>query len=200
MFSADAKSERQTSIYSPPFRSSPTGYKMRARLYLYGDGNARRTHMSLFFVLMRGPHDSILQFPFSYKVTFILFDQTPEQRHIIDSFRPDTKSNSFQRPRSDMNIASGIPKFAQLSILEKPNNPYIRNDTMFIKVMVDFENMSKTILPYISTLNPGLPMHFQQKMIREEIERRAQQSTLDAQATLLNSEGKGSSNDSKINK
>ncbi|CAF4939818.1 unnamed protein product, partial [Rotaria sp. Silwood1] len=49
----DAESERQTSIYSPPFYSSPTGYKMRARLYLNGDGNARRIHMSLFFVLMR---------------------------------------------------------------------------------------------------------------------------------------------------
>ncbi|CAF0926718.1 unnamed protein product [Rotaria sordida] len=49
----DAQSERQTSIYSPPFYSSPIGYKMRARLYLNGDGNARRTHLSLFFVLMR---------------------------------------------------------------------------------------------------------------------------------------------------
>ncbi|CAF4096236.1 unnamed protein product, partial [Adineta steineri] len=110
----DAQSERQTSIYSPPFYSSPTGYKMRARLYLHGDGNARRTHMSLFFVLMRGPNDAILKFPFNYKVIFCLYDQTPQQRHIIDSFRPDIKSNSFQRPRSEMNIASGIPKFVSL--------------------------------------------------------------------------------------
>ncbi|CAF4286818.1 unnamed protein product, partial [Rotaria sordida] len=110
MSKVDAQSERQTSIYSPPFYSSATGYKMRARLYLNGDGNARRTHMSLFFVLMRGPNDAILKFPFNYKVTFCLYDQTPQQRHIIDSFRPDIKSNSFQRPRSEMNIARGIPK------------------------------------------------------------------------------------------
>ncbi|CAF3112629.1 unnamed protein product [Rotaria sp. Silwood2] len=45
----DAQSERQTSIYSPSFYSSPTGYKMGARFYLNGDGNARRTHMSLLF-------------------------------------------------------------------------------------------------------------------------------------------------------
>ncbi|CAF4169205.1 unnamed protein product [Rotaria sp. Silwood2] len=107
----DAQSERQTSTYSPPFYSSPNGYKMRARLYLNGDGNARRTHMSLFFVLMRSSNDPILIFPFNYKVIFCLYDQTPQQRHIIDSFRPDIKSNSFQRPRSNMNIASGIPKF-----------------------------------------------------------------------------------------
>ncbi|CAF4202647.1 unnamed protein product, partial [Rotaria sordida] len=32
----DAQSERQTSIYSPPFYSSSNGYKMRARLYFNG--------------------------------------------------------------------------------------------------------------------------------------------------------------------
>ena len=127
---ADAQSERQTSIYSPIFYSSPNGYKMRVRLYPGGDGNARRTHMSIFFVLMRGEYDAVLEFPFSFKVTFCLFDQTPQQRHMIDSFRPDTKSNSFQRPRSDMNIASGIPKFCPLTIVHQDNNPYVRDDTM----------------------------------------------------------------------
>ncbi|CAF2958138.1 unnamed protein product, partial [Rotaria sp. Silwood2] len=155
----DAQSERQTSIYSPPFYSSLTGYKMRARLYLNGDGNARRTHMSLFFILMRSSHDTILKFPFNYKVTFCLYDQTPQQRHIIDSFRPDIKSNSFQRPRSEMNIASGIPKFFPLTLIQQEGNPYVRDDTMFIKVMVDFGDMPKTLLPYALSLNPGLPMH-----------------------------------------
>ncbi len=156
---------------------------MRARLYLYGDGNARRTHMSLFFVIMRSPHDSILQFPFSYKVTFCLYDQTSQQRHIIDSFRPDTKSNSFQRPRSDMNIASGIPKFVPLSIFENSDNPYVKEDAMFIKVMVDFENMPKAVLPYALSLNPGLSMYAQQKLIRQEMERKAQPSQSTTQTT-----------------
>ncbi|CAF0792382.1 unnamed protein product [Adineta steineri] len=123
---------------------------------------------------MRGPHDCILHFPFNYKVTFCLYDQTSNKKHIIDSFRPDIKSNSFQRPRSDMNIASGIPKFVPLDMIDKPDSSYVKDDTMFIKVMVDFENMTKTILPYISLLNPGLPAHIQQKMIRQEIERKAQ--------------------------
>ena len=149
---------------------------MRARLYLNGDGNARRTHMSLFFVLMRSQNDSLLKFPFHYKVTFCMYDQTPNQRHIIDSFRPDTKSNSFQRPRSDMNIASGIPKFAPLTVIEQEGNPYVRDDTMFIKIMVDFAEMPKTLLPYALNINPGLPIFVQQMMIREEMERRTQQT------------------------
>jgi hypothetical protein len=186
----DAQSERQTSIYSPPFYSSSTGYKMRARLFLHGNGNARRTHMSLFFVLMRGPNDAILKFPFNYKVSFCLYDQTPQLRHIIDSFRPDIKSNSFQRPRSEMNIASGIPKFFPLAMIQQEGNPYVRDDTMFIKVMVDFGDMPKTLLPYALSLNPGLPMHIQQTMIQQEVEveveRRAQQQSQPTSTSIGN--------------
>jgi hypothetical protein len=148
---------------------------MRARLHLFGNGDARRTHMSLFFVLMRGPNDGILTFPFNYKVTFCLYDQTPQLRHIIESFRPDIESISFQRPRSDMNIASGIPKFFPLARIQQEGNPYVRDDTMFIKVMVDFVDIPQTLLPYALSLNPGLPMHVQLTMIKQEAERRAQQ-------------------------
>ncbi|CAF4200261.1 unnamed protein product, partial [Adineta steineri] len=143
----DARSERQSSIYSPPFYTSPTGYKMRLRLYPFGNGKAQRTHMSLFFVLMRSVNDAILKFPFNYKVSFCLYDQSGEGKHVIDSFRPDIKSNSFQRPQFDMNSASGISKFIPLSILEQENNGYVRDDTMFIKVMVDMGDMNKTLLP-----------------------------------------------------
>ncbi|CAF3622445.1 unnamed protein product [Rotaria sp. Silwood1] len=171
----EAKSERQISISSPPFYSSPNGYKMRARLYLNGNGDAHRTHMSLFFVLMRGLNDPILKFPFNYTVTFCLYDQTPAKRHIIDSFRPDINSSSFQRPRSEMNIGSGIPKFCPLATIQHEDNAYVRDDTMFIKIRVDFGETHKTLLPYAVSLNPGLPTHIQQAMIKEEAERRSKQ-------------------------
>ncbi len=148
---------------------------MRVGLYLHGDGNGPRTHISLCFVLIHSEYYPILKFPFNYKVTFCMYDQTPTQRHIIDSFRPDIRSNSFQRPRSEMNIASGIPKFVPLAMIEQEGNPYVRDDTMFIKVMVDFGDMPKTLLPYALSLNPGLPTHVQHVMIKQEAERRAQQ-------------------------
>ncbi|CAF4944141.1 unnamed protein product [Rotaria sp. Silwood1] len=135
---------------------------------------------------MRGPNDAILKFPFNYKVTFCLYDQTPQQQHIIDSFRPDIKSNSFQRPRSEMNIASGIPKFFPLTMIQQEGNPYVREDTMFIKVMVDFDDMPRTLLPYALSLNPGLPIHIQQLMIKQETERRAQQQSQQTPTSLGN--------------
>ena len=171
----NAQFERQTSIYSSPFYSSPFGYKMCARLYLYGNGNGHRTHMSLFFVLMKSEYDAILKFPFTYKVTFCLYDQTSAQRHIIDSFCPNIRSNSFQRPRSEMNIASGIPKFLPLPMIEQEGNPYVQDDTMFIKIMIDFGNMPTTVLPYVLSINPGLPAHIQQMLKEQEVERKTQQ-------------------------
>jgi hypothetical protein len=180
---ADAQSERQPSIYSPIFYSSPPGYKMRARLYLHGDGNARRTHMSLFFLILKGEYDALLQWPFGHKVTFCLFDQTGNNRHIIDSFRPDVKSNSFQRPKTETNIASGIPKFFPLPMIQQDDNPYVRDDTLFLKIIVDLTETPKMVLPYMLTLNPGLPYHVQQVLINQEkIKRQQQQNNATAAA------------------
>ena len=148
---------------------------MRARLYLNGDGNGRQTHMSLFFVLMRGSYDNILKFPFDYKIIFCLYDQVLQRDHFIDSFGPGIQSSSFGKPQSDMNIPIGIPKFFRLAMIQQEGNPYVRDDTMFIKIMVDFGDLAKALLPYALSLNPGLPMYVQQILITQESERRGQQ-------------------------
>ena len=130
----DAISGNQTSIYSPCFYTSRHGYKMCARLYLHGDGMGKGTHLSLFFVVMRGEYDMLLRWPFRQKVTMMLLDQDNVE-HVIDAFRPDPTSSSFQRPRRETNIASGCPMFCPLSELN--NHAYVRDDTMFLKIIVD---------------------------------------------------------------
>lgn len=164
----DARNGKVTSIYSVPFYSSPKGYKVCIRLYPNGDGNARHTHMSVFIVLMRSEQDAILKFPFDCKITFCLCDQTNQKKSVIDSFRSDINSNSFQRPRSEMNIASGIPKFVTLLVLSDPNNPYLKNDTIFIKAHLDFEKLPRSVISYAMNLNPGLPINVQNRLIKKE--------------------------------
>ncbi|CAF1295752.1 unnamed protein product [Rotaria magnacalcarata] len=95
----------------------------------------------------------------------------------MDSFQPDIRLSSFQRPRSDMNIASGIPKFFALEMIHQEGNPYLRDDTVFIKIMVDFTDIQKTLLPYGLSLNVGLPIHTQQTMVKQETKRRSQQQS-----------------------
>ena len=48
------------SIYSTPFYTSMQGYQMCTRAYLNGDGLGKGSHLSFFFVIMRGPSDALL--------------------------------------------------------------------------------------------------------------------------------------------
>lgn len=41
---------------------------MCLRIYLNGDGTGRGSHLSLFFVVMRGQSDALLKWPFNQKV------------------------------------------------------------------------------------------------------------------------------------
>ncbi|XP_033844997.1 TNF receptor-associated factor 2 [Periophthalmus magnuspinnatus] len=135
----EAVAGRTPAMFSPAFYSSKYGYKMCLRLYLNGDGTGRGTHLSLFFVVMRGKCDALLKWPFSQKVTLMLLDQN-NREHIIDAFRPDVTSTSFQRPISEMNIASGCPLFCPLAKLAG-KSPYLRDDTIFIKAIVDLTGL-----------------------------------------------------------
>ncbi|PFX22552.1 TNF receptor-associated factor 3-like [Stylophora pistillata] len=130
----EAVAGKTLSIYSPPFYVGRFGYKVCARLYPNGDGFGKGTHMSMFFVVMRGEYDALLPWPFLQKVHFRLIDQD-RIRDTYDAFRPEPNSSSFKRPTSDMNIASGCPTF--ISHMEMRQGGYIRNDTMFVKITVD---------------------------------------------------------------
>ncbi|XP_069494207.1 TNF receptor-associated factor 3 [Ambystoma mexicanum] len=127
------------SLYSQPFYTGYFGYKMCARVYLNGDGMGKGTHLSLFFVIMRGEYDALLPWPFKQKVSLMLMDQGPSRRHLGDAFKPDPNSSSFKKPTGEMNIASGCPVFVAQTVLE--NGTYIKDDTIFIKVIVDTSDL-----------------------------------------------------------
>jgi TNF receptor-associated factor 2 len=114
---------------------------MCARIYLNGDGSGRNTHLSLFFVILRGEYDALLTWPFRQKVTFTLLDQSESNEHVVDAFRPDPNSSSFKKPISEMNIASGLPVFCPLGKLMSNYREYIRDNIMFIKIKVDCEGL-----------------------------------------------------------
>ncbi|NXT90661.1 TRAF2 factor, partial [Anhinga rufa] len=135
----EAITGRSPAIFSPAFYTSKYGYKMCLRIYLNGDGTGRGTHLSLFFVVMKGPNDALLRWPFNQKVTLMLLDQN-NREHIIDAFRPDVTSSSFQRPITEMNIASGCPLFCPVSVMESKNS-YVRDDAIFIKAIVDLTGL-----------------------------------------------------------
>ena len=85
-------------------------------------------------LLFLGDYDALQTWPFQKKITMMLMDQGNGD-HMIDAFHSDPQSSSFQRPKSEMNIASGSPLFMPLESLK--NRHYIKDDTLFIKIIVD---------------------------------------------------------------
>ena len=132
----DARTGKCISMDSPPFLSNSNGcgYKMCLRLYMLGDGIGKGTHMSLFFVVMKGEFDNFLQWPFTHKVTFKLINKRGGC-DVVESIHPDLSNSSFHQPKSDMNVASGCPRF--VSIKELLQEGFIVDDTIFIKAEVD---------------------------------------------------------------
>jgi hypothetical protein len=113
---------------------------MCLRAYFNGDGMGKTTHLSLFFVVMRGQFDALLRWPFRQKVTLMLLNQDGKD-NIQDAFRPDPSSSSFKRPTSDMNIASGCPNFAPLNVIDSEAAGYVKDDRIYIKVVVDVSDL-----------------------------------------------------------
>jgi hypothetical protein len=87
---------------------------------------------------MKSDYDDNLEWPFKFKVTFTLLNHVSSNDNQSQSFWPDTTSKCFQCPRSDMNIAYGISNCFSLDLFKKNQNQYVLNDTIFIKVEVDF--------------------------------------------------------------
>ncbi|XP_051978086.1 TNF receptor-associated factor 5-like [Xyrauchen texanus] len=132
------RKEAAAPLNSTPFYTSRSGYKLSVRAYLGGDSSGRGTHLSLYVTIMRGDFDSLLPWPFRQNITLTLLDQSGSRNHVTSAFSPDTGSDSFRRPTSDTNVATGFPRFISHSDLETPRNSvYVRDDTLFIKVKVD---------------------------------------------------------------
>jgi hypothetical protein len=92
---------------------------------------------------MRGDFDAILRWPFPFKVSFRLIDQSTlnnDQRQIIDPVGPEERSNCFQRPVSDMNEAYGFKRFLSIEEFEQNQRFFVVDDSMFIEAKIDFFN------------------------------------------------------------
>ncbi len=116
------------SLYSPPFYTSRQGYKACLRLYMNGDGCGKSTHLCLFFVIMRGEYDTLLQWPIRLIVSLTLLDQHEDKQLKSKSI---TFSVVIQRPMSNVNIASGCLKFSLLN-----SSAHIKDSTMIFQCSV----------------------------------------------------------------
>ena len=130
----DAVMGKTVSLYSAPFYTDRFGYRMCLRVYLDGDGSGKGRYISFFLTIMKGEYDALIEWPFQLTVTMTMINQKGNG-NIVQSFKPNPSSASFQRPKAEMNVASGCPKFAALSVLDNPE--FIVDDVAFFQCVVN---------------------------------------------------------------
>ena len=123
-----AKSGEKSIILSDAFVKY--GYKFRLRMHPDGNGNVKNTHLSLYFVIMKGEYDAVLPWPFHKKVTFTLIDQREDpnsRKNIVKSYTADPELKTFARPVTDENGGLGYKKFVSHDQLKERH--YMVEDT-----------------------------------------------------------------------
>ena len=130
----DALMGKTVSLYSAPFYTDRFGYRMCLRVYLDGDGSGKGRYISYFLTIMKGEYDALLEWPFQLTVTLTMINQKGNS-NIVQSFKPNPNSASFHQPKADMNVASGCPKFAPLSVLD--NQEFVVDDVAFFQCVVN---------------------------------------------------------------
>lgn len=120
---------------APFFCGGTNGYKLSARVYLAGDGVGRGSFLSLYVSLMASTNDSVLPWPFKWRVSMVLVNQQqPGQYLIEEQFDPTSTSSTYQKPNK-RNKGTGFPMFAKHDIVESPN--CLVNDCIVIQIRAD---------------------------------------------------------------
>jgi TNF receptor-associated factor 4 len=134
---AQAKSDNDDGIIqSEPFFSSH-GYKMKLQVQLNEAPRGYAGYMGVYLILMKSDRDGALRWPFTKRFTFVLVDQQDDlsQRQNNKLAIVTEGENPFQRPREHKNTGGGRPQFVKHSTLR--TRQYIRDDTVYIKIMID---------------------------------------------------------------
>ena len=98
-------------------------------------------HKSAWLVYFLGAYDSLLKWPFAYRVSFYLLDQNSEptsRRHIKFSIKPNPcpENDPFLgQPKMEKNASFGGAKFAKHEDVECRD--YVKDDAIFLKISVD---------------------------------------------------------------
>ncbi|XP_038638390.1 TNF receptor-associated factor 1-like isoform X1 [Scyliorhinus canicula] len=108
------------------------GYRICLRIYLDGYEEAQGTHISLYYILLKGQFDALTQWPFKQNVKLALLNLNDRQQSILKIYVPDEQDPALQRPVQSMNAPRGFPMFATSSEFNQRFSEFVMGDEMFV--------------------------------------------------------------------
>ncbi|XP_072422168.1 TNF receptor-associated factor 1-like isoform X1 [Chiloscyllium punctatum] len=119
-------------LESSEFYLCKYGYKMCLRIYLNGHGEAQGSYISLYYILLKGQYDALIQWPFKENMKLALLNQRDRQQSILKIYVPNEHDSALQRPGETMNAPHGFAMFVTLTEFNQRFSEFVAGDEMFV--------------------------------------------------------------------
>ena len=127
--------------FSPPFTTSPQGYKLCLLVVVNGYGSGKGSHLSIFAYIMKDQHDDHLQWPFTGTIIIELFNWLEDKGHYKMTLSIDTNNNFVRVTKGEYGNATGYDQFISQSSLDSSTNPqYLYQDCIRVRVQAIANN------------------------------------------------------------
>ena len=124
-----SKKEKKEYCLSDSFYMHLNGYKMCFKIYVNGTSPGEGTHLSVSSLLLKGPFDNSLQWPFLGTVSFHMLNQVDNYHHYGIDVVYEDKDNA------QPGVSKDIEKFISHSSLSE-KKWYLKNDSIYFRVTV----------------------------------------------------------------
>ena len=121
--------------FSPPFTTSPQGYRLYLSVFANGNGDGKGSHLSIFAHIMKGQHDDRLQWPFTGIIIIELLNWLEDKGHY-------KKAILFNKNHKGMYGSNkGYYQFISQAYLSSYTNPqYLFQDCIHVRVLAIANN------------------------------------------------------------
>lgn len=132
--------------YSPTFHfrslrsdvfTLSTGHMFRLRVFTYGTGQYRGTHLAAFVQMKKSTNQQV-EYPFRGVITFVVIDQSGNCKHVNHSIRASGENPCFQKPITEYNNENGVIKLVSLQRLIKCDQMYVKNNQLIMGVAIRY--------------------------------------------------------------
>ena len=123
--------------YSPPFTTSPQGFRFCLKVCANGDSSGKGSHLSIYAHIMKGQHDDHLQWPFTGTIIIELLNWLEDKYHYKKTLSIDTNMNLVRVTKGEYGNGRGYHQSISQSFLNSStvtNPQYLYQDCIRVRV------------------------------------------------------------------